>query len=787
MKSNAERENPDANLLPAILVDAKPGHAVVVGCPLDAATDGYVGLKWEDGSSAIAQCHRLTEKDASGLPWTELSFVSVGKGRATILGSIKPEGEGLIFCDDGLTRLDNGLVRIEISEDPAIAPLRLVRESCGASGTLRPEMVLKPGILLREKGDATRTVRVLRDGAVRAQVEVRGTLAGKDASMAYRLTVELWRGLPSARVDWMLTHIHPGVEEYEVKSATLFGTWDLGEDTVRRFLQTNHSELYRPRLIENPRRVSLVADDVCFEVRVAEPEMLLDDCDYAWYLAAPTVRTGHWLELRASRARVSATVADFAETRPNALVSDNDTLDYHMVPPGQGVKWFQGRRKEQTLVYTLGGVEESALEGEGAKVLSWNRALPCARWLKSLKSIDQHRTLPWVKGRNIRFQEFLNSLCNLTMPAGMWDLGDTRDFHYSGGYAAQPWGYHPLEGVSPLPKKFQTSGKLFPDEAAFFVEPVWINNEYDMIHLLAQESTRTGNTGVMQKLRWAARHNVEVDFVSYSDDKWHHRASPFHSHHHNCKGAISSHFWTQGLLEYYRISGDRDALEVARALGDKIVFLNRSEARVWKFDREIGWALLALVCLVEAGCSEYMEETRSLISFLRGYNRKKFDGRVNLSRGVEGRSLERQIVDNGFGYSSMMEAIDRYVKISGDKETEAWFVELLRDLRDAALESIGEGEIPSIRGMVAMVLSLGFEYTGDDSFLDVGEVMLQRFTDPMLGPDPLGMVLPGEGKSNAMLYRGLAWFLGAMDGAGRLEHYDYPALRKLHLDGRAKP
>src|SRR5690606_27013376 len=106
------------------------------------------------------------------------------------------------------------------------------------------------------------------------------------------------------------------------------------------------------------------------------------------------------------------------------------------------------------------------------------------------------------------------------------------------------------------------------------------------------------------------------------DDPRHHRASPFHSHFHTTKGAITSHFWTQGLLEYYCLTGDDDVLETALALGDKIIEINHSGASAsWKFDREIGWALLALVSLLASGFTQFREEADMMADFLTDYDR----------------------------------------------------------------------------------------------------------------------------------------------------------------------
>jgi hypothetical protein len=95
-------------------------------------------------------------------------------------------------------------------------------------------------------------------------------------------------------------------------------------------------------------------------------------------------------------------------------------------------------------------------------------------------------------------------------------------------------------------------------------EPVWTNNEYDSIFAVCTEIMRSGRADLWQQARWAARHNAEVDFVHYHDDPQQHRACPQHSYRHNRSGAVLSHFWTQGLLQYYCLTGDQDVLEVAR-------------------------------------------------------------------------------------------------------------------------------------------------------------------------------------------------------------------------------
>jgi hypothetical protein len=458
-----------------------------------------------------------------------------------------------------------------------------------------------------------------------------------------------------------------------------------------------------------------------------------------------------------------------------------------MVPEGEEpLTWPQGRRKEQNLLLSFAGPEDQMppekLAGQARSVFTVGRAVPDPGILRRLGCFDLDRIIPFERGRNLRFNAMLSRLCGLRSVASMWDLGDTPDRHYTRGYAGGANQYMPLPGAEEFPRKFSSSGFVFPDVLKYFLEPVWTNNEYDVIHTLGIEVMRTGKPDHFRMLRWAARHNVEVDFVSYSDDLWHHRASPFHSHFHNRKGAITSHFWTQGILQYYCLTGERDVRDVAIALGDKIIEVNNSEVREWKFDREIGWALLALTCLAEAGYTRYLEEARRIAEFLQNYDRKAFDGRVNLSAGREGLSLERQMIDNGFGYSSMIEALDRYQKLTGSEETAEWLEDLLRDLKDAYWEKIEDGERVTARSMVGLIMAIGYERTGEEDFLLAGRLILENYLDTafMGGPGvpQSAGTEKGQVKPCAMAYRGLHRLLGALERTDRLDRYQYDALKE---------
>ncbi|MDA1142832.1 MAG: hypothetical protein O3B01_30085 [Planctomycetota bacterium] len=754
------------------------GLPVVVGCPFQTGPEGFKGnhaeLTLPGGRVIPADGVPLNEPDQHGVQWIELSFMSFGGGDAAVRLVDESSEGGLLLEEAGVVMLTNETLRISLNKDQALPPV--VVERCSnkgwvETGHLCPEVVTKGETHRPSKSE--RQVKILRNGAARSQVELTGQLApSKGApSLTYRITVEVWSKGSSFRLDWMLMHLIPGVPEFDVDRATLEGNWQVGESPVRSFRQHNFGPYYKRRIVRNPSPVALVSDFKSARVCVEDPAMLLDDTDYAHYLKPPTVDTEGWLALKGSEACICISLVDFAETRPNRISSEGDRLSYDMIPSGHTTRWQQGRRKEQTLLIGISDAGNNIPDHDLASVLSrpnaYARAQPAIQTLKAHNCFDLNVALNHEPGRNIRFSAFLNSTCQLNTPADKWNLGDTVDNHYTRGYAGIPNRFELKPGAPQMPTQFSAGGALFPPEMVLFQEPVWTNNEYDIIHTLTQEICRRGTNDHLTTLRWFARHNIEVDFLAYNDDPFHHRATPAHSEHHNTTGAYPSHFWSQGLLQYYLLTGDRDALEVAIALGDKTIeCLNHPEAGTHSFDREFGWGLLSLVCLVEVtGLERFRNASDDAADFLQAFDRAAHTGAVNLSSGNASHSLERQMIEGAFGYASLVEGMDRYQKVTGRQDTEEWLRILLNQLLNATWEKIDEGSIPG--GLVLQILAIGYERTGHSDFLKTALISLEH-TDRSGGFH----ASTGETKANASTYRSYHRILGHLDRAGMLDKFE---------------
>jgi len=211
--------------------------------------------------------------------------------------------------------------------------------------------------------------------------------------------------------------------------------------------------------------------------------------------------------------------------------------------------------------------------------------------------------------------------------------------------------------------------------------PVWTNNEYDAIYCLALEAMRSKDASVLYKMEAAARHQIEVDFVHYSDHWMQHRSTPAHSYDHNTStSTIPSHQWTQGLYYYYAITGDDDVLEVIRAICDfDCEYMAREETGGdLSFDRELGWTVMALVCGYEATAEQrYLDTAEQAIRQLQAFADRTEFGDYEKKR-ASSRGLNRMGIGVGFNVNTIPLGVKLFHQATGEE----WAKLLLMDWVD---------------------------------------------------------------------------------------------------------
>lgn len=777
--------------------DASPaGLPVAVGVPFPQGKlqpGTTLALESPSGEMRPAASRPLSFWPDGSVRWTLCSFGARQAGAhrvktdatAAISGQVKLERAG-----DSWT-IESDRLRITVAESGPGVLREIVCD--GHSYLARPEDLLFAVDDASTRHEKQRSVRVLEESPLRVRLRVEGAhyRAGGERFLNYRLDVEVWAGWPAVRLDYHYFNLEPGQDSLHVDRIALDANWRFEGATQRHFLQKNYGLFYITRHVFNPSPVSIAADLSRADAHVEDPAMLLDDVQYPFYLHAPLTGTNEWLGVGDAQHSVYIRMEDFLQARPNRLVSDGNSLGAELWPATAGrMELPQGRSRRQTI--TLAFVRREAEDvGSGTAKVSnapiqaptgvaatlnalvhEGRASVAPQWIAHCKQFEQAHAIPL--GKHVRMEGYLASLVRLDMPVTKFDVGDTSS-HYASSYSVINGDLVPaLEGAPQIPRVFPGSN---PTQTYLDLhEPVWTNNEYDVIHAFAGEIMRTGRIELWDTLRLAARHNIEVDFLHYSDHRWLHRATPAHSARHTTTGAYPSHFWTQGLLEYYCLTGDIDALEVAIGLGDKTIenFTDPElRSALWGFNREIGWSVLTLACLYDVTRNQrFRDAVDEMVDYLIGFDRVGYSGAVNLSSGNDRQSLNRQIVGNFFGYSSMVDGVDIYAAATGREDVAQWLCDFCHDLATEGLNAAREGQVPGLNFSTA--LNTGYERTGDKRFLQLMGLLLDQAFWNSRGPDGGGSVKPV-----ASIYRGLTRMLGHTCRNGALDAYEYPSLREL--------
>lgn len=774
--------------------DPRPaGLPVSVGVPFPKSAlrePDMLEVRAPDGERRPAAGRVLASWPDGSIRWCLVSFGARQAGPHEVQWGQpgpRPEPAVTLTTTGGVWTLGNGRLRLTVCETGPGPIGELLYDGCPMLSSASDLAFCVDEASTRHEGQ--RQVRVIEQTALRVRLRVEGAHVrpGGGRCLNYRLDVELWAGWPAVRLDYHYFNLEAGQPCQRIRRIAMEAAWNLEPGTQRHFIQQNYGIFYVTRHVFNPAPVAIAADFSRARAHVEDPAMLLDDVDYPFYLHPPLADTHDWLGVADEKRGVYLRMADFTAAKPNRLISDGATLSAEVWPAtAEPLELPQGRSRRQT--FTLAFIDRETIEGGTAKLsnaptqapkgvaaflnapVHGGRASVSPDWMAQVGAFGQDKVLP--TGKHVRLEANLAQLVRLNMPCSKFDVGDT-DSHYSSSYAQVSEALvPPLPGAPDVPRVFPRSQ---PTQTYLDChEPVWTNNEYDVIHAFCGELMRTGRTELWDTLRLAARHNIEVDFLHYSDHKWLHRATPAHSVRHTTTGAYPSHFWTQGLLKYYCLTGDVDALEVACALGDKTIenFTDPELGPVLRgFNREIGWSILALACLVDVtGEARFGPLLEELVTYVVGFDRAGFRGGINLSGGNDRQSLNRQIFGNFFGYGSMMEGVDRYVDLTGRDDVATWLAQLCHDLADEQLNAAREGAMAGLNFSVA--LSIGFERTGDMRFIELMNLLLDAAYWNKPGVDGGATV-----KGVASTYRGFTRMLGHAWRHGVLDRYEYPSLR----------
>lgn len=773
--------------------DLNAGWPVTLGVPFakgEMQNPASLRLLAPDKSERPLAARQLVAWPDGSMRWALLTFTAQQTGEHVLernadntVQAPSDNSVRLAKNPDGL-RLDNGLIQVQLSAQgqgaisELIAHGRVLLQDAGQF-----ELQVDNASTLHEK---SRQLKVLEFSPLRSRVRVEGahfTLA-YERRLSYRLDVELWAGWPTLRLDYHFFNLEAGADELEINRIQVAYRPDFNCDVKRHFLQRHHGIFTQPCMVMNAEPVAIRTDQSTNVPCVEDWAMMLDDQQYPFYLQPQLKNTAPWLGLIDDESSVYMQMQDFVDMRPGRLSSRANELSIEVWPEFAGsLKLPQGRSRRQTITLAFPSsniTKHPEIEQLLNAPLHEGRACVHHDWFRQCGAFEQDLVLE--PGRNLRFEKFLRRVVRLDTPQEMFDLGDTVEDQYTIGDISERSYTHNYRAVGRLPLKAEvhnlhsTVGVRWAGDDRF--EPVWSNNEYDVVHTLCSEIMRNTRHDLWRTLRHFARHNLEVDFVWHSDDPWQHYGSPAHSARHNMASAYPSHMWTQGLLEYYCLSGDIDALEVATALGDTILKNFKDPERrplLWGFNREVGWPILALVHLADlTGEERFWAQLAEFVEYLISFDREGIHEPVKLS-GVNPRhNMDRQIAGSFFGYASMVEGLHLYAQLKDHPALRQWLAELLLRLKAAWWQNYREGRGGDGRAVQGM--AIGYELTGDDDFLRIGMLALEELTD-----SPGWFHSARSTKSVATTYRAYIHFLHHAERAGLLNQLEYHALQGREL------
>lgn len=125
---------------------------------------------------------------------------------------------------------------------------------------------------------------------------------------------------------------------------------------------------------------------------------------------------------------------------------------------------------------------------------------------------------------------------------------------------------------------------------------LWNNCEYDYPHVGVTQFLRgSGHKWYTHFALPAARHMMDIDLVNTGTNAG--RIYPHSIRHNTVKPKLGSHSWLQGLLEYYLVSGDYRARDLAQLSGERWCNNILGNLEMEGTERGITWPLISMLSL----------------------------------------------------------------------------------------------------------------------------------------------------------------------------------------------
>ncbi len=407
-----------------------------------------------------------------------------------------------------------------------------------------------------------------------------------------------------------------------------------------------------------------------------------------------------WLDVSDPQRGVCVALRDFLPMYPKAAAWDGDRVTFQLWPDSApALRLHQGMARTHTfMIHCHAGDEETARAGELATAFGEPLLPRNAAWY--LDSGALGHVLPFRPERYPRLERQLRDLtveARNTLSQGMIDYGDCVNpgTGSQGGFSTN----NEPDRLHGFILQHLRSGERIPWQLAEAI--AWHVADVDVVH----HTTRSGLELGGQRIH--GHGHVQYDAEGYPD-----------------VSTVPSHMWTEGLLEYYYLTGHRHLRDIALGIG--ACFLNMVQAgwcrppyhSNWHSVRDSGWPLIGMAAVYEAtGDRRYLQAMREIAAALR--QAQHADG---------GWPIEL-LYHTGFcpfQIAVCLTGLARYHQISGDAAARETFLRGLRFLAGDAMRFADDAWVyvttPDYRSTYAGASPLepfgyGYALTGDRDML----------------------------------------------------------------------
>ena len=727
-----------------------------------------------DGRDAAAQARTIVAWPDGSQRWVQLDFEATGIGQYRIKS--KPSRKrphnpiSLENNKEGKTNISVGNLTVTLSpcgRSPVERILWNGKVLLDDSAQWSYAAVREDGEVFLLRGDSCRNLRIECEGAHRFQMAWETDLYSSNGEplLEVRLRAEFLAGIEGFSLSFQFFNKVPRSDYLDIKSIScLFAFLGLGNGSAV-VVQRSYGNLGLRRFVRTEKQIPIILDRKMHAPYVEDPRILGDDFRYPYFLERTNQAVEGAVALESKNGAVVCAMRDFVCQRPKTMDVSPGEIRFGIWPERAGMLHLpQGRSNRQTFYFSFMEQDELAVN-EAIVDADRHTIEPVHAWLDKEDSKmagdtwDQFRLFDNTdEGAGIFSFLLTSGTARYQTIPEMFHYGDAPDIGYTREYPAVR--VSPVN-AEPVPFGVSSGGSIYSIfQTKETLEPVWSNNEYDAIYCLALETLRTQSEQTLARLRAAARHQIEVDFVHYSDYWQHHRSTPAHGYDHVASAAsIASHQWTQGLYYYYALTGDDDVPEVVQAICEyDIAFFAREELSFNRFfNREYGWGLLALVFGYElTGNQKYAAAAHAMIQDLVKWANKA----GHKALGIGG----------PFAPNTVLLGVKSYHQATGEEDTR----DILLNWVNTGMQRFNDRSGgPKVTELFVESMTYAWELTGNRKYL---EDSMWQFVLMMHGYNAVGWVpTSGEAlttKLYARIYRGLVHYVSACAKAGLLKELE---------------